>query len=121
MRRRWRRRSLPYRASWSMDCLSAWRPPRCSRAPAEFGRLSGPEPHVRRNGMTTFTKTLLMAGFGLVLSALSAQAQAPKPADVKPPPASAIAAATELLQIKKANTVYQNIVPSVIQRTKDAI
>lgn len=69
--------------------------------------------------MMKFTKTLLAVGFGLALSGMSAQAQAPKaPA---PPPASAIAAANELLAIKKANTVYQGIVPTVIQRTKDAI
>ena len=68
-----------------------------------------------------FSKTLLAAGFGLVLSAIGAQAQAPKAPAVQPPPASAIAAASELLALKKANTVYQNIVPSVIQRTKDAI
>ncbi len=72
--------------------------------------------------MMKFTKTLAAVVFGLALSGMSAQAQAPKAAAAPPPPpASAIAAATELLAIKKANTVYQGIVPTVIQRTKDAI
>ncbi|MGO4714411.1 DUF2059 domain-containing protein [Bradyrhizobium sp. 2TAF24] len=73
--------------------------------------------------MTKFTKTLLAVGFGLALSTLSATAQAPKaaPSNQQPPSASAIAAATELLALKKASTVYQNIVPTVIQRTKEAI
>src|ERR1700692_3615312 len=111
MRWRWRRRLPPYRAWVSMDLLSGLRPPRCLRVPPEFGRLSGLEPRVRRDGMMKFSKTLLAAGFGLVLSAIGAQAQAPKAPAVQPPPASAIAAATELLALKKANTVYQNIVP----------
>jgi hypothetical protein len=72
--------------------------------------------------MMKVSKTLLAVGFGLALSVVSAQAQAPKAAaSPPPPPASAVAAATELLAIKKASTVYQNIVPTVIQRTKDAI
>ncbi|MEW6643663.1 MAG: DUF2059 domain-containing protein [Pseudomonadota bacterium] len=71
--------------------------------------------------MTKFSKTLLAVGFGLALSTLSAYAQAPKAAANNPPPASAVAAASELLALKKASSVYQNIVPTVIQRTKDAI
>jgi len=71
--------------------------------------------------MMKFTKTLVAAVFGIALSGMSAQAQAPKAAPPPPPSAGAIAAATELLAIKKANTVYQGIVPTVIQRTKDAI
>lgn len=68
------------------------------------------------------SKALLIAGFGLALT-VSAHAQAQKAAANNPPPpsASAVAAATELLTIKKANQIYQNIVPTVIQRTKDAI
>jgi hypothetical protein len=72
--------------------------------------------------MRTFSKTALAIGFSVVLTSISAQAQAPKaPASPPPPPASAVAAAAELLTIKKASTVYQNIVPTVVQRTKDAI
>jgi hypothetical protein len=70
--------------------------------------------------MMKLSKALLIAGFGLALS-VSAHAQAPKAANSPPPSASAVAAATELLTIKKANQIYQNIVPTVIQRTKDAI
>jgi uncharacterized protein len=72
--------------------------------------------------MMKVVKALLAAGFGLALTVgAHAQAPAPKVPSPPPPPASAIAAATELLAIKKANTVYQNIVPTVIQRTRDAI
>ncbi len=73
--------------------------------------------------MKKLSKALLAAGFGLAVTTMSALAQAPKaPAQSPPPPpASAVAAATELLTIKKASSVYQNIVPTVIQRTKDSI
>ncbi|UTD29705.1 DUF2059 domain-containing protein [Bradyrhizobium sp. WD16] len=70
--------------------------------------------------MMKLSKALLIAGFGLALT-VSAHAQAQKAANATPPSASAVAAATELLTIKKANQIYQNIVPTVIQRTKDAI
>jgi hypothetical protein len=69
--------------------------------------------------MKMLSKAVLALGFGLVLTSVNALAQAPKA--ITPPPASAIAAATELLAIKKTATVYQNIVPTVIQRTKDII
>jgi len=68
--------------------------------------------------MINLSKLLLATAFGLALT-LNAQAQAPKAPP--PPSASAIAAASELLVIKKAGQIYQGIVPSVIQRTKDAI
>jgi hypothetical protein len=71
--------------------------------------------------MIHLSKALLAAAFGLALT-VGAHAQAQKaPASPPPPSASAVAAATELLNIKKASQIYQGIVPSVIQRTKDAI
>ncbi len=74
--------------------------------------------------MRTFSKAVLAIGFSVVMTSI-VQAQAPKApaAQPAPPPrpASAVAAATELLAIKKAGSVYQNIVPTVVQRTKDAI
>jgi hypothetical protein len=69
--------------------------------------------------MTKFSKALLFAALGLALTGISAQAQTPKAAP--PPSASAVAVAAELLAMKKANGVYQNVVPNLVQRTKDQL
>jgi hypothetical protein len=71
--------------------------------------------------MNMFTKALALAGIGLALSGLAAQAQTAPAAKAPPPSPAAVAAAAELLGMKKAYTIYQNIVPTIIQRSKDSI
>lgn len=69
--------------------------------------------------MTKFSKALLLVALGLVLAGTGARAQAPKAAPGGPAPsAAALAAATELLSLKKAINLYQNAVPSVVQRVE---
>jgi len=69
--------------------------------------------------MNKFTKVLVLTGIGFALTGFAAQAQTA----AKPPPPSpaAVAAAAELLGMKRAFTIYQNIVPNIIQRDKDSI
>jgi uncharacterized protein len=69
--------------------------------------------------MNKFSKALVVAGIGLALTGLSARAQSPAPKGPPPSPA-AVAAAVELLTMKKAITIYQNAVPAVVQRTKES-
>ncbi|MGP9812010.1 DUF2059 domain-containing protein [Rhodopseudomonas sp. NSM] len=52
---------------------------------------------------------------GLALSAGHAQAQ------TKPPTPAAIAAAKEILELKRANTIYASAVPNIVQRTMDTL
>ena len=67
--------------------------------------------------MKYLSKALLAAGLtlGLALSAGQAMAQA------KPPSPAAIAAAKEILELKRANTIYANAVPNIVQRTMDTL
>ena len=53
---------------------------------------------------------------GLALTGLPAGAQQPKP-----PSAAAIAAAKEILAMKKASTMYAAAVPNIVQQTKDQL
>jgi uncharacterized protein len=66
--------------------------------------------------MKSLIRILSAAGFvlGLALAAAPTTAQTPAPA----PTAGAIAAAKELLVMKKANLMYANAVPGVVERTK---
>ena len=66
--------------------------------------------------MKSLIRILSAAGFvlGLALAAAPTNAQTPAPA----PTAGAIAAAKELLVMKKANLMYANAVPGVVERTK---
>ena len=66
--------------------------------------------------MKSLIRILSAAGFvlGLALAAAPTKAQTPAPA----PTAGAIAAAKELLVMKKANLMYANAVPGVVERTK---
>ena len=58
----------------------------------------------------------------LAFSALPASAQQPPaPPPLKPASPSAIAAANDLLAVKKANQVYVNAVPNIVQRVKDQL
>ena len=67
--------------------------------------------------MKYLSKALLAAGLsrGLALSAGQAMAQA------KPPSPAAIAAAKEILELKRANTIYASAVPNIVQRTLDTL
>ncbi len=53
---------------------------------------------------------------GLALTGLPAGAQQPKP-----PSAAAIAAAKEILAMKKAGAMYATAVPNIVQQTKDQL
>jgi hypothetical protein len=57
----------------------------------------------------------VVLALGLALSAGQALAQA------KPPSPAAIAAAKEILELKRANTIYANAVPNIVQRTMDTL
>jgi uncharacterized protein len=59
--------------------------------------------------------TAVCVVLGLALSAVPAAAQQPKPSP------AAIAAAKEILTMKKANAMYANAVPGIVQRTKDEL
>jgi len=61
---------------------------------------------------------------GLALLSLPAngqQQQAPQIEGLKPATPSCMAAAKELLQMKKAGAMYANAVPNIVHRTKDQI
>jgi hypothetical protein len=61
-------------------------------------------------------------GFSLAFSALPALAQpAPAQAQLKPASPAAIAAAREILTMKNVSSQYAGAVPSIVQRTKDAL
>ncbi len=69
--------------------------------------------------MKYLSKALLAAGLslGIALSAGQAVAQA----QAKPPTPAAIAAAKEILELKRANTIYASAVPNIVQRTMDTL
>ncbi len=69
--------------------------------------------------MKYIVNALLAAGlaFGLSLSGASAQAPAP----LKPATPAAIAAAKEILTLKKVSAMYAAAVPNIVQRTKDTL
>ncbi|RJF70211.1 DUF2059 domain-containing protein [Rhodopseudomonas palustris] len=69
--------------------------------------------------MKYLSKALLAAGLslGIALSAGQAMAQA----QAKPPTPAAIAAAKEILELKRANTIYASAVPNIVQRTMDTL
>ncbi len=66
--------------------------------------------------MKTLSNVLLAAGMALMLCGAPAQAQ-----QVKPPSATAIAYAKEILAAKNVSTLYQGAVPGLVQRTKDVL
>lgn len=66
--------------------------------------------------MKKFSNVLFAAGAALVLTMGSAMAQAPKP-----PSATAIGYAKEILASKNVSTIYQSAVPGLVQRTKDVL
>jgi uncharacterized protein len=67
--------------------------------------------------MKSLSKIVSAAGLalGLVLTGVPAGAQSPAPSP------AAIAAAREILALKTVSSMYANVVPSVVQRTKDVL
>jgi hypothetical protein len=55
---------------------------------------------------------------GLALGAVPVGAQQPPPKDASP---AAIAAAKEILAMKHAGAMYQNAVPNIVEKTKEAL
>ena len=68
--------------------------------------------------MKSFSGILSAAclALGLALTAVPAAAQQPKP-----PSPAAIAAAREILAMKRADAIYANAVPGLVQKTKDQL
>jgi hypothetical protein len=71
--------------------------------------------------MKSFARILSAAGLvlGLALTGVPAGAQQAPP--LKPASPAAIAAAKEILAMKKASAMYANAVPNIVQQTKDAL
>lgn len=60
--------------------------------------------------------------FGLALTGVPAGAQpAPQPVPLKDAPPAAIAAAKEILTMKKANAMYASAVPNLVEQTKNTL
>jgi uncharacterized protein len=74
---------------------------------------------IEENGMKGFARILSAAGLavGLVLSGVPA-AVAQQPA---PPSPAALAAAREILTMKNAVGIYRNVVPSLVEQTKEVL
>jgi hypothetical protein len=69
--------------------------------------------------MKYLSSLVFAAGLGLALTALPASAQqAPPP---KPPSATAISSAKEILTMKNANAMYSGAVTSMVQRVKETL
>jgi hypothetical protein len=68
--------------------------------------------------MKSLSRIVSAAGLalGLALTGISAQAQSPAP-----PTPAAMAAAREILALKNVSNMYAVAVPSIVQRTKDAL
>jgi hypothetical protein len=58
---------------------------------------------------------------GLALGAVPVAAQQPQLPALKPASPGALAAAREILAMKNVHVVYANAVPTIVQRTKDAL
>jgi hypothetical protein len=73
--------------------------------------------------MKYLATALFAAGLGLAGFGLPAQAQQPAPpqAQLKPASPAAIAAAKEILALKHVSNMYQNAIPSIVQRAKQSI
>src|SRR5262245_40644582 len=77
-------------------------------------------PQSRRIGMTSLSRMLSVAGLaaGLALAIVPAGAQqAAAPA----PSAAATAAAADILVMKNAHAMYGDVVPKIVQQTKDQL
>jgi hypothetical protein len=68
--------------------------------------------------MKSLSKIMLAAGLAMGLAFSIAPASAQTPAPAKPASPAAIAAAKEILDMKKASAMYAQAVPSVVEQTK---
>ena len=71
--------------------------------------------------MKSFSGILSAAGLALGLALTGIPAVAQSPAPVKQASPAAIAAAKEILTMKRASAMYANAVPNVVQQAKDAL
>ena len=71
--------------------------------------------------MKSFFRILAAAGLALGLAVAAVPALAQQPAAPKPASPAALAAAKEILTMKKANQMYQNAVPNIVAQTKDSL
>jgi hypothetical protein len=75
--------------------------------------------------MKSLARILIAAGLALGLAVAGAPVeaqQAPAPAPtLKPASPAAIAAAKEILEMKRANAMYASAVPNIVQQTKDTL
>jgi hypothetical protein len=67
--------------------------------------------------MKYLSNAVLAAGLALGLAMFGAQAQA----QTKEPTPAAVAAAKEVLELKRASGIYANAVPNIVQRTMDTL
>jgi hypothetical protein len=84
--------------------------------------LSGGNAATEEIGMKRVFRSLSALGlvFGLALAVVPAPAQQP-PVQLKPVSPAALAAAKEILVLKKANEIYAGAVPNIVQQTKGAL
>jgi len=71
--------------------------------------------------MKSLARILSAASLALGLALTGVPAGAQQPAPVKDASPAAMAAAREILAMKNVGTMYSNAVPSMVQRTKDAL
>ena len=71
--------------------------------------------------MKSLSRILSAAGLALGLALAAVPAGAQQPSSLKPASPAAIAAATEILALKKASGMYAGVVATVVQKTKDVL
>ena len=73
--------------------------------------------------MKSLSRIILAAGVaaGLALAVAAVNAQQPAAPPAKPASPAAIAAAKEILEMKKANAMYAQAVPSVVEQAKTSL
>ena len=71
--------------------------------------------------MKSLSGIMLAAGLAMGLALACAPANAQQPAPAKPASPAAIAAAKEILEMKHANAMYAQAVPSIVEQAKNNI
>src|SRR3979411_1832768 len=71
--------------------------------------------------MKSLSRILSAAGLALGLALAGVPAGAQQAPPLKPASPAAIAAAKEILTMKRASAMYANAVPNVVQQAKDAL
>lgn len=71
--------------------------------------------------MMSLARILSVAGLAIGLALTGASADAQQPPPLKPASPAAVAAAKEILAMKKASAMYASAVPNIVQRTKDQL